>query len=217
MTAVKRQITGPPSDDETLAMDETTPDELLGSTDDGSWAADVPPTPSVDTYVAANIPPGVLSDPRVQEVISSVAADQGYPAVGGGPGALAPSADSLGAPPGALASSAPIDDDDELLDPLESDGLSPTSTGGLASDDDEDTSDAGTDEGMSDEDILPGTAKSGSMGTGTISSGSSRATGSSKSSKNEEDEEGLAMKLSAKFGWSLLATLGAGYFLLEGC
>lgn len=159
--------------------------------------AGIPPV-APGAYDANNVPPAILADPAVQSVIASVAAQQaGPPPV---PAAFPTEGETPGPPRGAATPSPagrPIDEEED------------EHAGHSANDEDDDDDDDDEDEDLS-------ATSSRTAGFHTSSGATSTSTSRSKSSVNDiDEEENYGMRLSAKFGWTAIATLAAGYFALE--
>lgn len=160
-------------------------------TDDDGYPAMTPgatdPVSSAAAFDANNPPPEILADPAVQAVISSVAVDHGF------------AADVATDPATALLSTE---------DPDLTSEAAPTRTAASR------TSASLVDEGVdSDEDDDDFSATS-SRTRGFVSNSKATSTASpSGIDEDEDDDQSSGLKLSAKFGWATLATLGAAYFV----
>lgn len=194
--SVKRQAlevpggSGIDAGDEETALEEVPSDDLLLDSEEagplGGGAA-APTEVPVDPYAIYGYPAEVMTNAAVQAVISSVAAEQGFPGVDTPPGGI----DSI-----------------DSIDSMEDSPARPTG-GRLLDDGDEETE---------IEDDVDSTFSRGRGGTSTASLS---PTGTSKSSNktkafDEEEESGAGMQLTSKFGWTLLAALGASYFAFDG-
>ncbi|KAK9893924.1 hypothetical protein P389DRAFT_110435 [Cystobasidium minutum MCA 4210] len=190
------------------------PGGVAGAEDDGTYlgedlaydasAAEVPAEVEVNPYAVSGYPPEVLADPAVQAAISAAAASLGYPPVGGavnGAGAMEPTSF------------------------LDIEAADPTPTIGRGSTNDVKNAGVLDDEDEEMEDELDSTISKGRGATSTSLSGTgiSRTSGKNSSStlddeEEEEEEEdiGAGMKLSSKAGWTLLAAIGASYFVFDG-
>lgn len=154
-------------------------------------SADPALVPGAAAFEANNIPPEILADPAVQAVISSVALDHGF---------AAPVAAPVAAPTGTAAPLLP--EDPELTEePAPTRAVRPIS-------DEEET--LIEEQAEQDEEDFSATSSN--------TRGYMPARPTSTASRNGTDEDGkgekdFGMKLSAKFGWTTLATLMAVYIV----